>query len=257
MTDTALISGRRALRQPGVHGVSATAWGPGSQQYPIFTQYDGKLTVDGWTLDNNTWQGVRTFDASIGQWNTPDAYAGDVHDPMSQQPYMWNGNNPYAYQDPSGYKWEYIDPTLIPIVQSLRGSETFNEKYEAAEKSEARFTMTAVPADQIRETGIPAHPNEGTGQTALRDTITPEYGEDAVQLNRATVSIGIADKRTEQWAAANEVFNAGSAATNIQAFLKLLQSPDPSPNQPPLDLHNAAERAGYEGASKIFQESKL
>ncbi len=91
------------LRQPGVHGVSATAWGPGSQQYPIFTQYDGKLTVDGWTLDNNTWQGVRTFDASIGQWNTPDAYAGDVHDPMSQQPYMWNRNNPYTYSDPSGF----------------------------------------------------------------------------------------------------------------------------------------------------------
>ncbi len=69
----------------------------------IFTEYDGKLTADGWTLDNNTWQGVRTFDASIGQWNTPDAYAGDLHDPMSQQPYMWNSNNPYQYSDPSGF----------------------------------------------------------------------------------------------------------------------------------------------------------
>jgi hypothetical protein len=62
-----------------------------------------KLALDGWTLDNNTWQGVRTYDASVGQWNTPDAYAGDVHDPMSQKPYMWNRNNPYSYSDPTGF----------------------------------------------------------------------------------------------------------------------------------------------------------
>lgn len=66
-------------------------------------QHDGKLTADGWTLDYETWQGVRTSDLAIGQWNTPDAYAGEVHDPMSQKPFMWNGNNPYAYSDPSGY----------------------------------------------------------------------------------------------------------------------------------------------------------
>ncbi len=62
-----------------------------------------KIALDGWTFGNNTWQGVRTYDASVGQWNTPDAYAGDVHDPMSQKPFMWNHNNPYQYSDPSGY----------------------------------------------------------------------------------------------------------------------------------------------------------
>ncbi|MDP9024862.1 MAG: hypothetical protein M3N13_05795 [Candidatus Eremiobacteraeota bacterium] len=58
-----------------------------------------KIAPDGWTFDNNTWQGVRTYDASVGQWNTPDAYAGDVHDPMSQKPFMWNHNNPYQFSD--------------------------------------------------------------------------------------------------------------------------------------------------------------
>ncbi len=65
--------------------------------------HDGKLTADGWTLGRDTWQGVRTYDGSVGQWNTPDAYAGDVHDPMSQKPFMWNRNNPYQYHDPTGY----------------------------------------------------------------------------------------------------------------------------------------------------------
>jgi len=47
--------------------------------------------------------GVRSYDPALGSWTTPDAYAGDVHDPMSQKPYMWNRNNPVAYTDPSGY----------------------------------------------------------------------------------------------------------------------------------------------------------
>ena len=48
-------------------------------------------------------QGVRSYDAFAGKWTTPDAYKGNVRDPMSQQPYMWNRNNPYQYSDPTGY----------------------------------------------------------------------------------------------------------------------------------------------------------
>ena len=58
---------------------------------------------DGFSDGRNTFQGVRTFDPQAGVWTTPDAYHGDVHDPMSQKPFMWNRNNPYAYSDPSGY----------------------------------------------------------------------------------------------------------------------------------------------------------
>jgi YD repeat-containing protein len=73
-------------------------------------QHNGKLTADGWTLDYETWQGVRSSDLAIGQWNTPDVYTGEVHDPMSQKPFMWNRNNPYQYADPTGYDPGY-DPT--------------------------------------------------------------------------------------------------------------------------------------------------
>ncbi len=38
----------------------------------------------------------------MGQWTSPDAYAGNVHDPMSQKPFMYNRNNTYEYSDPSG-----------------------------------------------------------------------------------------------------------------------------------------------------------
>ena len=91
-----------------------------------------KIALDGWTFDNNTWQGVRTYDASVGQWNTPDAYAGEVHDPMSQKPFMWNRNNPYAYDDPSGYSSE--DQTERALEAELLGGE-----------------MTALARAQVRQ----------------------------------------------------------------------------------------------------------
>src|SRR5579884_570548 len=51
----------------------------------------------------NIFQGIRNYDPVIGTWSTPDAYQGDVSDPMSQHPYMWNRNNAFLYEDPSGY----------------------------------------------------------------------------------------------------------------------------------------------------------
>jgi YD repeat-containing protein len=47
--------------------------------------------------------GVRAYDPNLGVWTTPDAYEGEVHDPASQQRYMWNHGNAYDYRDPSGY----------------------------------------------------------------------------------------------------------------------------------------------------------
>jgi YD repeat-containing protein len=117
------------LRPRAMQGVSGTSPAPSSSALGTDPIYDGKLTADGWTLDNNTWQGVRTFDASVGQWNTPDAYAGDVHDPMSQQPFMWNKNNPFSYSDPSGYApqdtpfgyWYLVYPPPFVLWDAVKG----------------------------------------------------------------------------------------------------------------------------------------
>ncbi len=57
---------------------------------------------DGYVDGENVFQGVRAYDPDMNQWTTPDAYAGNVHDPMSQKPYLWNNNNPVSYSDYSG-----------------------------------------------------------------------------------------------------------------------------------------------------------
>jgi len=56
---------------------------------------------DGFESPFGTVQGTRVSDSD--GWTTPDAYAGNIHDPMSQKPYMWNRNNPYTYNDPTGF----------------------------------------------------------------------------------------------------------------------------------------------------------
>jgi YD repeat-containing protein len=67
---------------------------------PSFLPYN---RLEGFQWGALTIQGARVVDSATGQWTTPDAYDGDVHDPMSQKPFMWDRNNPYEYNDPSGY----------------------------------------------------------------------------------------------------------------------------------------------------------
>ena len=61
--------------------------------------------------------GVRAFNSTLGSWTTPDAFEGDIHDPSSQQRYMWNRNNAYDYNDPSGY----CVPACLAIPLAIGG----------------------------------------------------------------------------------------------------------------------------------------
>ncbi len=65
-----------------------------------FMQY---TRPDGFKLGKLQINGARAFNSNLASWTTPDAYAGEVHDPASQMPFMWNRNNAYVYSDPSGY----------------------------------------------------------------------------------------------------------------------------------------------------------
>jgi hypothetical protein len=51
----------------------------------------------------NSIQGVRATDPLLGTWTTPDAFQGVHKDPLSQKRYVWEGNNPIEYDDPTGY----------------------------------------------------------------------------------------------------------------------------------------------------------
>ena len=63
----------------------------------------GMPRPDGMTDGFDTIQGVRAYDSLSGQWMTPDAFGGELADPVSQKSYVWNSNNPVINMDPSGY----------------------------------------------------------------------------------------------------------------------------------------------------------
>lgn len=81
--------------------------GAGSLEY-------GRL--EGFEYGRLTFQGARAVDSSSGQWTTPDAYAGAVHDPMSQKAFMWDRNNAYSYSDPSGFA-----PSMVATADTEGG----------------------------------------------------------------------------------------------------------------------------------------
>ena len=88
---------------PADSSSSATPAGgsPGFQGAVVPAAYE---RPDGFYIGLLQINGVRAFHPDLGSWTTPDAYAGDVHDPASQQRYMWNRGNPIDYSDPSGFE---------------------------------------------------------------------------------------------------------------------------------------------------------
>ena len=106
--------------------------------------------LEGFDFLGLTIQGARAVDNTSGQWTTPDAYAGDVHDPMTQKAFMWDRNNPYEYSDPSGFlamsspysgswAWQPGDSTRgLPMIAPGRkknGKKKPTKPHEVAKKS--------------------------------------------------------------------------------------------------------------------------
>jgi YD repeat-containing protein len=108
-----------------------TNWSPENQ--PISTPHEDMVVIG-----PSTFQGVRTYNADAAQWTTPDAYAGELHDPMSQKSYMWNRNNPQDYSDPSGFVPMLItDPFAITANVVNVGNFLFGDDIKTVSSSSA------------------------------------------------------------------------------------------------------------------------
>jgi hypothetical protein len=107
---------------------------------------------DGFMVAGVQINGVRAFDPNLGAWTTPDAYAGDVHDPVSQQRYMWNRGNAFQYSDPSGYDVViYVPGMTITRVPGVSAGQIVGA------------AGAAVKDFVGRTVDIVVHPNMGDG----------------------------------------------------------------------------------------------
>jgi hypothetical protein len=75
--------------------------------FPLAYQPEHVLALDSRSDDVTdfitTFQGGRSYESSTMTWDQPDVYQGYDADPMSENAYMWNRNNPLDYSDPTGF----------------------------------------------------------------------------------------------------------------------------------------------------------
>ena len=104
--------------------------------------------IDGITDGNNVVQGLRAYDPKTGQWVTPDGFSGISATPLTQKPYVWNGNNSMSFADPSGNDTIYVGfrpATLLGI--STPFSHTF---INIVRDDGASITFSAGPGGPVK-----------------------------------------------------------------------------------------------------------
>ncbi len=76
----------------------------GSNVYESFYGYNAEETS---AVTGLEYLRSRYYDTSVGRFNTPDTYLGDITNPQSLNRYAYAENNPVNYVDPSGHvpKW--------------------------------------------------------------------------------------------------------------------------------------------------------
>jgi YD repeat-containing protein len=175
---------------PGSDGVTPTTGLGGMYNY---------LRPDGFESPLGTVQGTRV--SGKDGWTAPDAFAGDVHDPMSQKPFMWNRNNPFTYSDPSGFDaverelnaamatqgWSALGATLLErsvinaelqtyrAQQTLANAKAVESKIAAAREQYPKLTGTQQHHVVPKYLGGPANGPRVQLPTAYHQVITNEF----------------------------------------------------------------------------------
>ncbi len=185
--------------------------------------YDGNIAI----------QGVRAFDPNMNQWTTPDAYAGDVHDPMSQHPYMWNNNNPVQYADPSGYCSiaQPMDCTASVLSALGKVGASLGVVAEVAAKASPVVNTLAI----VLTPAALANDSEHADEKETRGTDASElegHGIDALEVKQDALGkkaeISKADIRIDKKSGELVVFRKG-AKTGVKTGVFLTQKPTGPP----------------------------
>jgi RHS repeat-associated protein len=194
------------------------------------------LREDGYQIEDLTIQGVRAYDPTTAQWTAPDAYAGDVHDPMSQKPFMWNGNDPVSYTDPSGYLVDpNADKALVRLADDMASqSTTFATAWNAI-KTDPSKTYGLVTDNSL---------TAGSGQT--RPGTGSDYAVFAVS--------GLGDGDDKVSAMAHEIGGHGPDVVD-DSFNRWWSVSIGAANDPETgENHNAEEARGFIRQNQILTE---
>jgi hypothetical protein len=160
-------------------------WAAGGGPAAAFEPYLVMPRTDGISDGYATFQGARTYDNNAGQWTAPDAYAGNVEDPAAQRAYMWNNNNPYRYEDPSGYDplqfgifWQPgvgLQIRDAAVYANITHSLPFNEE-NALGGTDIGKSVGSLGASVAGDLGLSEYPIAGIVASGFIETAGGELG---------------------------------------------------------------------------------
>jgi YD repeat-containing protein len=144
---------------------------------------------DGFMVAGVQINGVRAYDPNLGAWTTPDAYEGEVHDPVSQQRYMWNRGNAVDFNDPSGYDvLIMVDPRsvapfghmsmVIYNPQTMAGTRYESGPVEAGKIAHTKEKITITPINDVRQLGAYNQDTYHHASTTAQDNKMKKYWND-------------------------------------------------------------------------------
>ena len=96
--------------------------------------------------------GPRTYDPSIGRFLQKDPLAGSLMDALSQNEYLYAGNDPVNRTDPTGHQSVEANVGSSPRAlasQARAAAEEMNSVVDAARAQVALFTASSAPAEQL------------------------------------------------------------------------------------------------------------
>jgi hypothetical protein len=74
---------------------------------------------DGYNFNVAVVQGVRDYDPATGTFMSRDLEQGELDDPKSEYPYVWNRNNPVQFNDPSGLDASDCKKSGTPCLKTI------------------------------------------------------------------------------------------------------------------------------------------
>jgi len=132
---------------------------------------DNNITYAGYQYDAETglyYLNARMYDPKIARFLQEDTYRGDPNDPLSLNLYIYCGNNPIIYWDPTGH-WRESDIGLN--YEAMAQIVALTNAYYSA-KTDYQRSIISKMADEIR-----------ADESSYRTEISPVKYEMATELN--------------------------------------------------------------------------
>ena len=202
-------------------------------------QYTGKL------LDEATglyYEGARYYDPATGRFITEDSYNGTKTDPISQNKYIYGGDNPMRYVDPTGhyFVWWLYNPTrtfkgtTIPTSMAKTSTSTSTSSTTTATSPLSRPPDVTLAMEGNDQYAI--GPTIGVSTTSTTPTTAPEVigaspgsGIDWNAAGSITILIGASVVWGASFFQPYPPLVAATTGGEIETFAYLDDNPNPSP----------------------------